>query len=190
MRNLEHSKTQIQPVILPNDPQENPNVLSSDELSRAWSLHADRLLLIVRGFGEPADDAVQEAFVKLAELDHLPSEPMAWLVKVARNELLQWWRSNGRRQQRDLDRHANHPWFSLHDLDSNLDALEMTKALQAMPADLREPVMMHLWGGMSFEQIGEILDVSRSTAHRQYTEALNQLRKQFAFSLESPSHEE
>lgn len=164
-------------------------MLSSSELSRAWSQHADRLLLVVRGFGEPAEDAVQEAFVKLAELDNLPSEPMAWLVKVARNELLQWWRSNDRRRRRDSDRQANAPWFAIDDLDSQLDAHEMTLELQAMPADMREPVMMHIWGGMSFEQIGEILGISRSTAHRQYTAALQQLRTRFAHSVENPSHE-
>ena len=39
------------------------NFLDPNQLNEAWDQHADRLLLIARSLGEPAEDAVREAFV-------------------------------------------------------------------------------------------------------------------------------
>jgi RNA polymerase sigma-70 factor (ECF subfamily) len=58
-----------------------------------------------------------------------------------------------------------------------LDIEAATTALQALPLELREIVVAHLWGGLSFEQIGELAGVSASTAHRHYTAALQVLRR-------------
>ena len=35
-----------------------------EQLVSAWNDYADRLLLIIRAFGDPAEDAVQEAFIQ------------------------------------------------------------------------------------------------------------------------------
>lgn len=161
-------------------------VLPPEELARLWEQYADRLLLIVRGFGEPAEDAVQEAFVRLAAQPRPPDETLAWLVQVARNQLLQWWRSDTRRQQRAVERSKTVNWFSggqLGDqLDDRLDAETVSLALQGLPSEQRAAVMMHLWGGLSFEQTAEILGTSRSTAHRHYAAAMKQLKTLFADS--------
>lgn len=165
-------------------------MLPPEELARLWEQYAERLLLIVRGFGEPAEDAVQEAFVRLAAQQRPPHETLAWLVQVARNQLLQWWRSDARRQQRAVERSKTANWFSggqLSDqlenqIDDRLDAETVSLALQGLPSEQRAAVMMHLWGGLSFEQIAAILGTSRSTAHRHYTAAMEQLKRLFADS--------
>jgi RNA polymerase sigma-70 factor (ECF subfamily) len=165
-------------------------VLTPEELARLWNQHADRLLLIVRGFGEPAEDAVQEAFVRLAAQKQPPDEPLAWLIQVARNQLLQWWRSDKRRQSRVVARSQSENWFytggfdigqlDANQLDDQLDAQTVSQALRNLPLEKRAPVMMHIWGGLNFEQIAKILGTSRSTAHRQYTAAMDELKKIFA----------
>ena len=38
-------------------------MLDPDKLTEIWDQHADRLLLIARSIGGPAEDAMQEAFV-------------------------------------------------------------------------------------------------------------------------------
>lgn len=168
-------------------------LLPPEILLQVWEQHADRLLLIVRGFGEPAEDAVQEAFIRLAARDTVPDEALAWLVRVARNQLLQWWRSDSRSRRRELERSTAVDWFADGMLDQALDAATVTEGLQQLPADNRATLMMHIWGGLSFEQIATILGVSRSTAHRQYVLAMEQLRNQFRTShnslTESPDHE-
>lgn len=168
-------------------------LLPPEILLHVWNQHAERLLLIVRGFGQPAEDAVQEAFVRLALLDEVPDETLAWLIRVARNQLLQWWRSDTRSRRRELERGSTIDWFAEDMLDESLDAATVTEGLQQLSEDKRATLMMHIWGGLSFEQIAAILGVSRSTAHRHYMLAMNELRTKFRSSnnslAESPDHE-
>ena len=58
-----------------------------------------------------------------------------------------------------------------------LDADAATAALEGLPVEARETVIAHLWGGLTFEQIGELTGVSSSTAHRRYVQALTVLRE-------------
>ncbi|MEZ6149246.1 MAG: RNA polymerase sigma factor [Pirellulaceae bacterium] len=168
-------------------------LLPPEILLQVWNQHAERLLLIVRGFGQPAEDAVQEAFVRLATQDEVPDETLAWLVRVARNQLLQWWRSDSRSRRRESECGPTNDWFAEGMLDDALDAATVTEGLQQLPDDKRATLMMHIWGGLSFEQIAAILGVSRSTAHRHYTLAMEELRTKFCSSnnsfAESPDHE-
>ncbi|MCC6507950.1 MAG: RNA polymerase sigma factor [Pirellulaceae bacterium] len=157
-------------------------MLPPEVLARLWDQHADRLLLIVRGFGEPAEDAVQEAFLSLSAQNKAPEETLAWLVQVARNQLLQWWRADERRQRRTVERSKSTNWFSDGQLDDKLDAETVSRALQQLQLEKREPVMMHIWGGLNFEQIAKILGTSHSTAHRRYQAAMAELKTLFADS--------
>lgn len=151
-----------------------------DELSRYWHQHAARLLLIARAIGEPAEDAVQEAFIRLAQQTTSPDEPLAWLVRTVRNQLIQWHRSGVRRQRRNHQAAAARGWFFTDaDQDERLDADQLTLALKRLPDDQREIVVMHLWGEMSFERIADTVSLSRATAHRRYLEAIESLRARF-----------
>jgi DNA-directed RNA polymerase specialized sigma24 family protein len=58
--------------------------------------------------------------------------------------------------------------------DPDGEAIE--HAIQALPADLHEPLVAHLWGGLPFSDIGPIVGTSPATAHRRYREALDLLR--------------
>jgi DNA-directed RNA polymerase specialized sigma24 family protein len=46
-----------------------------------------------------------------------------------------------------------------------------------LPLEQRETLVAHLWGGLTFEQIGELTGVSSSTAHRRYLAGLSALRE-------------
>ena len=58
-----------------------------------------------------------------------------------------------------------------------LEPETVTAALTALPAELREIVVAHLWGGRTFEQIATLTGLSTSTAHRRYLTALESLRE-------------
>ncbi|QDT11868.1 RNA polymerase sigma factor [Stieleria marina] len=148
-------------------------------LASLFNEHADRLLLVARSMGEPAEDAVQEAFVALATQAIVPAEPMAWLVAVVRNHLRQSYRSNGRRQQREF-RLPVMNWFqSTPQIDTKIDGQTVSAALQRCPSPDREIVVMHLWGEMTFQSIGEIVGMSRAKAHRVFQKQIGQLQEQF-----------
>jgi len=154
--------------------------MDAKTLSEIWDAHADRLLLIARSIGEPAEDAVQEAFLRLAQQEQTPRDPMAWLVRVTRHCLLQWQRSKRRRQTREASlRPAN--WFARDDqqVQQRLDADELTTVLMQLDSPRREIMVMRLWGEMNFEAIAEIVGLSRATTHREYHRGLDEIKKQF-----------
>ncbi|MEM9588265.1 MAG: sigma-70 family RNA polymerase sigma factor [Planctomycetota bacterium] len=162
-------------------------VISAAELSRLWRDHSDRLVLIARAIGEPAEDAVQEAFVALAALTDPPDDPLGWLVKVTRNQLLQSRRRGDRRARRE-QLAGMRIWFQSSDvvanIDQSLDAITVTEALQELGDQEREVVVMHLWGELTFRQIAKATDRSPTTTHRLYQSALSQLQNRF---VETPA---
>lgn len=158
-------------------------MLTFQELSEAWEEHANRLLLIARSFGNSGEDAMQEAFLALARQPRMPDQPFAWLVKVTRNQVLQWNRSEARRARRHLtraieDERLQDDWLQSDAADSAYSA-ELTQALKSLPDSMAEIITMHVWGKMSFQQIADVIGSSRSTVHRHYNEALALLRQRF-----------
>ena len=147
-------------------------------LSCLWRTHSRRLLVIARSIGEPAEDAVQEAFTSLAVLKTLPDDPLAWLATVARNRLLQWRRSRGRREQRERLVAENRNWFIDQDngAETKLDGEQVTEWLFEIPEKHREVIVMHLWGGMNFRQIAVVMNTSAPTANRLYHSGIEQLK--------------
>lgn len=159
-------------------------MLPLDQLSKAWDEHADRLLLIARSLGELGEDAAQEAFLALARQTAMPDQPLAWLIKVARNQVLQWQRSEQRRARHQVSRALNSTWLAAGPRQDHVDATEASEVLRGLPTELAEVVTMHLWGQLTFEQIAEVIGSSKSTVHRRYTEAIQLLRQRFSCRIE------
>ncbi|WP_182868504.1 sigma-70 family RNA polymerase sigma factor [Rhodopirellula sp. JC639] len=151
------------------------------ELAETWKRCSSRLLLIARAIGEPAEDAVQEAFLRLARQTPPPDDPFAWLVTVTRNQLLQWRRSGIRRRRRERDSDQQPVWFDgeSQQMESALDAQEVTEALKRLDADQRQVIVMHLWGELSFRQIAEVMACSQSTAHRTFQSGIRAMQRKF-----------
>ena len=151
-----------------------------EQLAETWRRCSSRLLLIARSIGEPAEDAVQEAFLQLARQSPPPDDPFAWLVKVTRNQILQWRRSRDRRRRRERSR-SEQPWFEQGQLrvDSSMDGKRVTEALQSLEPEQRQIIVMHLWGNLSFQQIAQVMNRSRSTIHRTYQSGIQAMKRQF-----------
>ncbi len=164
-------------------------VITPTNLRQIWDEHSDRLTLIARtmvdrGNAQDAEDAVQEAFISLATQSAMPDDPLAWLVRVTRNQLLQWRRSEVRRQRREHEQQAQtscrvwlvHPQVAV---DRRLDAFSVVAALAGLPEEQRQVIVMHIWGEMTFQQIAGVVDRSRSSVHRLYSAGLVQLKQRF-----------
>lgn len=161
-------------------------VIDAATLTEIWDRHANRLLLIARAMGGSAEDAVQEAFVSLARQSEMPDDPMAWLVRVARNHQLQLRRGERRRRQRE-SRVGQYGWFDreVNVADSRIDARSVTEALMRLPSPTREIIVMRLWGEMTFEAIAEVVELSRATVHREFHGGLQALKRTFETEQES-----
>ncbi|MHB8969426.1 MAG: RNA polymerase sigma factor [Pirellulaceae bacterium] len=139
--------------------------------------HSAALELFAAQWTTLPEDCVQDAFVKLAGHAPPPDQPIPWLYRVVRNRALSLRRAHERRRRRESQVAAERPeWFTSARWSAS-ELQEVTAALTAIDANLREVVIARIWGGLSFEQIAQVLDVSTSTAHRHYQAGLLKLRE-------------
>jgi RNA polymerase sigma-70 factor (ECF subfamily) len=135
------------------------------------------LVLYARQWCTAPEDVVQEAFLKLFKQARVPDDAVAWLYRVVRNGAISASRSSQRRRRHESAAAArNNAWFvrgNPHGLDPEAAGL----ALQGLPIEEREIIVGHLWGGLTFEQLGELTGSSSSTAHRRYLSGLSSLRE-------------
>jgi RNA polymerase sigma-70 factor (ECF subfamily) len=149
--------------------------LSPPLLAELIDSQAAALRSWVRSRCASPEDAVQEAFCRLAVQEPPPANPVAWLYGVARNVALKQRRSDQRREAREQTYAAQ-----VNVAHRQTDALEMQEVLSAMnhlEDELRETLVAKLWGHLSFEEIGQAAGLSAATAFRRYQQALEQLRK-------------
>ncbi len=139
--------------------------------------HAGALVLYARQLCGDPEDAVQQAFMKLVAERNTPQSVVAWLYKVVRNEALSASRTARRRKSREQAvGETRSGWFESTE-QQLCDSQTAAEALASLPREQREIVTAHLWGGLTFREISEMLGLPSSVAHRRYHEALEELRK-------------
>ncbi|MGA2796980.1 MAG: sigma-70 family RNA polymerase sigma factor [Thermoguttaceae bacterium] len=153
-------------------------------LGRLLDRHADPLELYARQLCNCPEDAVQEAFVELARLPALPAELVPWLYRVVRNKAISASRAVRRRESHESHA-AGHSrvWFESSPGDA-LDAAAAVVILEELPQLEREVVVARIWGGLSFQQIAELIGATDSTAHRRYESALDAIRRKLRISCQ------
>jgi RNA polymerase sigma factor (sigma-70 family) len=146
--------------------------ITPERLAQLLDAHAAALELFAAQWTQASADVVQEAFVELARQPAMPQNAVAWLYRVVRNRAASEARSDRRRKRRELAAVAgNEPWFEPFD-SGDVESREAAAALRGLPDELREVVLARVWGGLTFEQIAEIIQSSTSTAFRRYEEAI------------------
>lgn len=145
-------------------------------LGRLLDRHARVLELYARQWCDQPEDIVQEAFVSLSRQSPPPVEAVAWLYRAVRNRAINSGRDARRRRVQEAEAAAKPAWFAA-DGSTELDAQLATETLANLPLEQREVIVAHLWGGLSFSQISELINTSASTAHRWYLAGLETLRE-------------
>ena len=130
-----------------------------------WLLehHATALELYARQFCRCTEDVVQEAVIELAAQRELPQDDVAWLYGVVRHKAISAAQSDtaassGKTGWPKVERRA----FRLSRTGGRGAAGR--RALESLPQQQRELVVAHIWGGLTFEQIGHLMGISGSTA--------------------------
>lgn len=151
--------------------------ITAEWLSGVLDRHAAALELFASQWSDTPEDCVQEAIIALTRLPSCPDNVAAWLFHVARTRAINSCRSQTRRRrheamaarliQLEADP-ANEPAF---------DANELAAGLEQLDEELREVVVARIWGGLGFEEIGEMLGQSTSTAFRKFQTGLTDLRR-------------
>lgn len=149
----------------------------SRQLAALVDRHAARLVLYARQICSDPEDVVQDAFLEFIEQPSPPENVMAWLFHVVRNRALDRVRTATRRKRKHEEISSRQSTWLLSNADSQLDAETVSESLQQLASDLREIITARIWGELSFEEIGELIGISSSTAHRRYVEGLELLRE-------------
>ncbi len=121
-----------------------------------------------------AEDAVQSVLVSLLSLADVPADPLSWAYRAVRNAAVDGARASSRRRKRERAV-APADWFE-PSAGHRLDAASAEAAVRRLPDELREVVVLRIWGELGFAAIAEVVGCSLSTAHARHAAGLKQLR--------------
>ena len=140
------------------------NPITPEEIAHLLDLHGPSLELFAAQWTLTPEDCVQEAFVQLVRQSARPLNLVAWLYRVVRNGAISQRRATQRRHRYENAKAGSaRSWFE-PEVGLGLDVAAVTEALSSLPEEEREVVVARIWGGLSFEQIADVVNVSRSTA--------------------------
>jgi RNA polymerase sigma-70 factor (ECF subfamily) len=151
---------------------------------RLYDAKAAELILYGRALGLThceAEDVLQETFVALLKRAEPPEQPEHYCVRSYRNGALNYRRSLWRRLTRELE---SHRWFERSSDESPAERDAM-KCLADLPVLQREVIVLKIWHQYTFEDIGDLLNVSPNTAAGRYRYGMEKLRA----SLKGESYE-
>jgi RNA polymerase sigma-70 factor (ECF subfamily) len=156
------------------------NVATREEWKVCFSELGPGLLLFARQWvrsAADAEDIVQEAFVRFWQRNH-SIEKRGLLYAMVRTIALDLIRRDSRRARREAvamseAEQTAEPQFHVEDEQQQALAL----ALDRLPHDQREVLVMKIWNELTFAEIAEALGISQNTAASRYRYGLAALRK-------------
>jgi len=150
--------------------------LSADEVRQLYDRHGAALLLYARGFvtdASAAEDLVHGVFLSLLRTrPRIREAPAAYLYRAVKNAAL----NVQRHRAREAPMPDHEPWFT-HSSGDREAALALQAALEELPAEQREAVVMRIWSGMTLEEVAVAMGVPLNTAASRYRYALEKLRE-------------
>jgi RNA polymerase sigma-70 factor (ECF subfamily) len=154
---------------------------------KSWfEARGPRLLLCARNWTRSladAEDVLQEAFVRYWQHQRqLPGDPEALLVTSIRRAALDHARRESRRalreEQADGGPGEGESCFASQPGEDAERRREIEAALQRLPGEQREVLVLKIWNELTFESIAGVLGIPANTAASRYRYALSALRKE------------
>lgn len=158
-------------------------------LARFFDVYFERVHAYLRrlvGDEHLAEDLTQDVFLQAHRA--LPSydparDPRPWLFTIATNKLRDHWRSRAAQgsnaltllDHEELVAEAVPAASAAASDGADLDA-RVRAAIEALPGGLRATVLLRVYEGLSFEDIGRILERNEAAARKRYSRALAALR--------------
>jgi RNA polymerase sigma-70 factor, ECF subfamily len=156
------------------------NVATHEDWKVCFSELAPGLVLFARHFvrsSADAEDIVQDAFIRFWRRNQ-PIENRGLLYAMVRSIALDLIRRDSRRARREAAAISDaeqsiEPQFYIGDESQQ----SLAAALERLPKDQREVLVMKIWNDLTFAEIGQALGVSQNTAASRYRYGLASLRK-------------
>lgn len=156
------------------------NVATDEDWKVCFCEVAPGLVLFARQFVQSladAEDIVQDAFVKFWRKQH-SIENRGLLFAAVRSIALDAIRRDARRARREISASADAEQFTTPDFATEDDEQRaLAAAVDRLPPDQREVLVMKIWNDLTFAEIGTALGISQNTAASRYRYALASLKK-------------
>jgi RNA polymerase sigma-70 factor (ECF subfamily) len=135
---------------------------------------------------ETAEDITSKVFIKALEnIGSFKPEKAAfntWLYQIARNSIIDHFRTH--KPSGELDESLN--LASSENLENQTHAkLELEKVkkyLNTLDPSVREIVVMRVWDGLSFKEIGEVVGKSEAASKMAFGRVMEKLSREVAFA--------
>ncbi len=151
--------------------------LIPDSVQHLYAKHGAALAAYACSLGvdfASAEDTVQQIFLKLLRGDvKVTDAPAPYLYRAVRNASFNLMRD--RRHEVSL---VNEELWLSHVTAEPSEVLMLQGALRELPQEQREIVFLKIWGGLTFQEIANAIDVPRNTVASRYRYALEKLREQ------------
>ncbi len=151
---------------------------SSTQSWSAWlDANAVRYLLFARSQTRceaDAQDLLQEVLVEVWRRQQYRPPDDALVYKTFRRRAIDLARRTDRRTRREQ---ATPEWWQPPDHATGDSDADLARAVQSLPSHFREVVLLKIWGGLTFRQIADSLDIPPGTAASRYRYALDALRQ-------------
>ncbi len=158
------------------------DVATHEDWKICFAEAAPGLVLFARQFVRSvadAEDIVQEAFVRFWRKQH-SIQNRALLFATVRSISLDLLRRDARRARREATVVAETEHSIAPHFDTQSDAQQaLARAIDSLPAEQREVLVMKIWNELTFAEIGSVLSISQNTAASRYRYALEALKKNF-----------
>jgi RNA polymerase sigma-70 factor (ECF subfamily) len=119
-----------------------------------------------------AEDVLQETFIALMQQAFCPEKPLHYCLRSFRNRALNYRRGFLRRITRELE---SKRWFE-QEQDESPEERAAMRCLEQLPRDQREVILLKIWHEYTFDEIGELLDISPNTAAGRYRYGLQKIK--------------
>jgi RNA polymerase sigma-70 factor (ECF subfamily) len=150
--------------------------MTRDGVRQLYEQHGRGLLAYACSFVTSiaaAEDVLHQVFERLLRGDlSISGGPVAYVYRAVRNTSLNMIRDRAG----DVD--LEEGWL---DGPAGMEhtAVELQSALRELPEAQREVILLHIWGQMTFEEVGDALGIAPNTAASRYRYGLSKLREQF-----------
>ncbi|WP_419191124.1 RNA polymerase sigma factor [Saltatorellus ferox] len=137
-----------------------------------------------------AEDLTQDVFLHVQRSlpGYDPTRPLSpWVYTIATNKVRDLWRSRRHQEERhmqslDADEDGSPHLPSQGDrpsdaLEANEVRDEVRAAIEALPEMLRATFVLRFYEGLSFEEIGRMVDRNEPAVRKRYSRALAELRE-------------
>ena len=142
--------------------------------------------------GHDAEDVAQDAVLRAFKFfdGFRGGNSRAWLLSIVRNTAYTWLQKNRKHEiatvfseeEHDVEDLASNPEVLLL---KNADHQEIMRAVEQLPVEFREVIILRELEGMSYKEIAEMSDVPIGTVMSRLARARKQLQQSLGQRLES-----